>query len=46
MLTSVQSRAFVVVTLGFVSIGHSLHGQGVTRADTASQDITSSRPIT
>jgi hypothetical protein len=38
MFTRVQSRAFVVLSMGFVSIGHSLHGQGVTRADTASQD--------
>ena len=38
MFTRVQSRAFVVLSMAFVSIGHSLHGQGVTRADTASQD--------
>jgi hypothetical protein len=38
MFTRVQSRAFVVLSLGLVSIGHSLHGQSVTPADTASQD--------
>jgi hypothetical protein len=38
MFTRVQSRALVVLSMGFVFIGHSLHGQGVTRADTASQD--------
>lgn len=38
MFTRVQSRVFVVLSMGLVSIGHSLHGQGVTRADTASQD--------
>jgi hypothetical protein len=38
MFTRIQSRAFVVLSLGFVSIGHSLHGQSVTPADTASQD--------
>lgn len=37
MFTRVQIRAFVVLSMGLVSIGHSLHGQGVTRADTASQ---------
>jgi hypothetical protein len=38
MFTRVQSRAFVVLSMGLVFIGHSLHGQGVTRADPASQD--------
>jgi len=38
MFTRVQSRAFVVLSLGLVSIGNSLHGQSVTPADTASQD--------
>jgi hypothetical protein len=38
MFTRVQARAFVVLSMGLVSIGHSLHGQGVTRADTASPD--------
>ena len=38
MFTRVQSRAFVVLSLGFVSIGNSLHGQSVTPADTANQD--------
>jgi hypothetical protein len=38
MFTRIQSRAFVVLSLGFVSIGNSLHGQSVTPADTASQD--------
>ena len=38
MFTRVQSRAFVVLSLALVSIGHSLHGQSVTSADTASQD--------
>jgi hypothetical protein len=38
MFTRVQSRAFVVLSLGLVSIGHSLHGQSVTPADTARQD--------
>ena len=37
MFTRIQSRAFVVLGLGVVSIGHSLHGQRVTPADTASQ---------
>jgi hypothetical protein len=38
MFTRAQSRAFVVLSLALVSIGHSLHGQSVTSADTASQD--------
>ena len=38
MFTRVQSRAFVVLSLGLVSIGNPLHGQSVTPADTASQD--------
>jgi hypothetical protein len=38
MFTRIQSRASVVLSLGLVSIGHSLHGQSVTPADTASQD--------
>jgi hypothetical protein len=38
MFTRVQSRAFVVLSMGLVSIGNSLPGQSVTRADTASQD--------
>jgi hypothetical protein len=38
MFTRVQSRGFVVLSLGLVSIGNSLHGQSVTPADTASQD--------
>jgi hypothetical protein len=38
MFTRIQSRAIVVLSLGSVSLGHSLHGQNVTRADTASQD--------
>jgi hypothetical protein len=37
MFTRVQSRAFVVLSLGLVSIGNSVHGQTVTPADTASQ---------
>ncbi|HEY8196493.1 MAG TPA: hypothetical protein VIG04_05925 [Gemmatimonadales bacterium] len=37
MFTRVQSRAFVVLSLALVSIGHSLQGQSVTSADTASQ---------
>jgi len=37
MFTRVQSRAIVVLSLGLVSIGNSLHGQSVTPADTASQ---------
>ena len=38
MFTRVQSRGFVVLSLGLLSIGHSLHGQSVTPPDTASQD--------
>ena len=38
MFTRVQSRAFVVLSLGLVTIGNSLHGQSVTPADTASRD--------
>ena len=38
MFTRIQSRAFVVLSLGLVSIGNSLNGQSVTPADTASQD--------
>jgi len=37
MFTRVQSRAFVVLSLGLVSIGNPLPGQSVTPADTASQ---------
>ncbi len=37
MFTRVQSRVFVVLSLGLVSIGNSLNGQSVTPADTASQ---------
>jgi hypothetical protein len=36
MFTRIQSRAFVVLMV-IVSIAHSLHGQSVTPADTASQ---------
>ena len=35
MFTRIQSRAFVVLSLGLVSIGNSLNGQSVTPADTA-----------
>jgi hypothetical protein len=38
MFTRIQSRALVVLSLGLVPIGNSLHGQSVTPADTASQD--------
>jgi hypothetical protein len=38
MFTRIQRRASVVLSLGLVSIGHSLHGQSVTPADTAIQD--------
>ena len=38
MFTRVQSRAFVVLSLGLVSIGNPLHSQSVTPDDTASQD--------
>ena len=37
MFTRIQS-AFVVLSLGLVPIGNSLHGQSVTPADTASHD--------
>jgi hypothetical protein len=38
MFTRTQSRAFVVLSLGLVSMGNSLHGQSVAQTDTASQD--------
>ena len=38
MFTRIQSRAFVVLSLGLVPIGNSLNGQSVTRADKPSQD--------
>jgi hypothetical protein len=38
MFTRIQSRAFVVLSLGLVSIGNSLNGQSVTPADQPSQD--------
>ena len=38
MFTRVRSRGFVVLSLGLLSIGHSLRGQSVTPADTSSQD--------
>ena len=38
MFTRIQSRALVVLSLGLVSIGNSLNGQSVTRADQSSQD--------
>jgi hypothetical protein len=38
MFTRIQTRASVVLSLGLVSIGHSLHGQSVTPADTAGRD--------
>jgi hypothetical protein len=38
MSTRILSPAFVVLSLGLVSIGNSLHGQSVTPADAASQD--------
>jgi len=38
MFTKVQSRGFVVLSLGLVSIGNPLHGQSVTPADTPSRD--------
>jgi hypothetical protein len=37
MFTRIHSRAFVMLSLGLVSIGGSLHGQSATRTDTASQ---------
>jgi hypothetical protein len=38
MFTPIQSRAFVVLSLGLISIGHSLQSQSVTPVDTAGQD--------
>lgn len=38
MFTRIQSRAFVVLSLGLGPIGNSLAGQNVTRADQSSQD--------
>ena len=38
MFTRIQSRAFVVLSLGLVPIGNSLNGQSVTRAHEPSQD--------
>jgi hypothetical protein len=38
MFTRIQSRAFVVLSLGLVPTGNSLNGQSVTRADEPSQD--------
>jgi hypothetical protein len=38
MFTRIQSRAFVVLSLGLVPIGNSLNGQGVTPADKPGQD--------
>ena len=38
MFTRIQSRAFVVLTLGIVSIGSSLNGQSATPADKPTQD--------
>ena len=38
MFTRIQSRAFVVLSLGLVPIGNSLNGQSVTRAHKPSQD--------
>ena len=38
MFTRTQSRAFVVLSLGFASIGNSLNGQSVTPADKPDQD--------
>ena len=38
MFTRIQSRAFVALSLGLVSIGNSLSCQSGTPADTASQD--------
>ena len=38
MFTRIQSRAFVVLSLGLVPIGNSLNGQSVTPADEPSQD--------
>src|SRR5215218_829474 len=38
MFTRIQSRTFVVLSLGLVSVGNSLSGQSVTPADKPSQD--------
>ena len=38
MSTRIQSRAFVVLSLGLVPIGSSLNGQNVTQVDTPSQN--------
>jgi hypothetical protein len=38
MFTRIQSRAFVVLSMGFVSIGNSLNSQSVTPVDKPSQD--------
>ena len=38
MFTRFQSRAFVVLSLGLISIAKPLHGQSLTPADTASRD--------
>ena len=38
MFTKIQSRAFVVLSLGLVPIANSLNSQSVTRADEASQN--------
>ena len=38
MFTRIRSRTFVVLSLGIVSIGHSLNGQSVTPADKPGQD--------
>jgi hypothetical protein len=37
MFTRIQSRAFVVLSLGLAPIGNSLNAQNVTRADKSSQ---------
>ena len=38
MFTRIQSRVFVVLSLGLVSVGSSLNGQSVTPADKPGQD--------
>jgi hypothetical protein len=38
MFTRIQSRAFMVLSLGLVPVGSSLNAQGVTRADQSSPD--------
>ena len=38
MFTRVQGRAFVVLSVGLVSVGSSLHGQSGPAADTTGQD--------